>query len=41
MTVENITALKEYFNLWLEAGEKAYAEVAFTEEYSPATSAAW
>ena len=29
-----ITALKEYFNLWLEAGEQAYAEVAFTEEYS-------
>ena len=34
MSPENITALKEYFNLWLEAGEQAYAEVAFTEEYS-------
>ena len=34
MTPENITALKEYFNLWLEAGEQAYAEIAFTEEYS-------
>ena len=34
MIPENIAALKEYFNLWLEAGEQAYAEVAFTEEYS-------
>ena len=34
MTPENIDALKEYFNLWLQAGEQAYAEVAFTEEYS-------
>ena len=34
MTPENIDALKEYFTLWLEAGEQAYAEVAFTEEYS-------
>ena len=34
MPPENITALKEYFNLWLEAGEQAYAELAFTEEYS-------
>ena len=34
MTPENIAALKEYFNHWLEAGEQAYAEVAFTEEYS-------
>ena len=34
MTPENIAELKEYFNLWLEAGEQAYAELAFTEEYS-------
>ncbi len=34
MTPENITALKEYFTLWLEAGEQAYTELAFTEEYS-------
>ena len=34
MTPENIAALKEYFNLWLEAGEQAYSELAFTEEYS-------
>ena len=34
MTPENIAALKEYFNHWLEAGEQAYAEVAFTDEYS-------
>ena len=29
-----IAALKDYFNLWLECGEQAYAEMAFTEEYS-------
>ena len=34
LTPENVTELKEYFNLWLEAGEQAYAELAFTEEYS-------
>ena len=34
MPTENIDALKEYFTLWLEAGEQAYAEVAFTAEYS-------
>ena len=34
MSTENIAALKEYFNLWLEAGEQAYTELAFTEEYS-------
>ena len=26
--------MKEHFNLWLECGEQAYAELAFTEEYS-------
>ena len=34
MTAENIAALKEYYNLWLECGEETYAEMAFTEEYS-------
>ena len=34
MNPENIAVLKECFNLWLEAGEQAYAELAFTEEYS-------
>ena len=31
---ENIAALKEYYNLWLECGEEAYAELAFTEEFA-------
>ena len=34
MTAENIAALKEYYNLWLECGEETYAEMAFSEEYS-------
>ncbi len=34
MITENIAELKEYFNLWLEAGEQAYAEIAFTDEYA-------
>ena len=34
MTTENFTALKEYYNLWLECGEETYAELAFTEEFS-------
>ena len=34
MTTDNFTALKEYYNLWLECGEEAYAELAFTEEFS-------
>ena len=34
LSPDAIAALKEYFNLWLECGEQAYAELAFTEEYS-------
>ena len=34
LSPDSIAALKEYFNLWLECGEQAYAEIAFTEEYS-------
>ena len=34
LSPDAIAALKDYFNLWLECGEQAYAEMAFTEEYS-------
>ena len=34
LSPDAIAALKENFNLWLECGEQAYAELAFTEEYS-------
>ena len=34
LSPDAIASLKEYFSLWLECGEKAYAEMAFTEEYS-------
>ncbi len=34
LSPDSIASLKEYFSLWLECGEQAYAEMAFTEEYS-------
>ena len=34
LSPDAIASLKEYFSLWLECGEQAYAEMAFTEEYS-------
>ncbi len=34
MSADKIEALKQLYSLWLESGEKAYSELAFTEEYS-------